>query len=74
MPTSKCLKSRIKQFRFGAVVVVKWSASLPSTLTIRLRIPLKPKVSSVKFVFEKNKKRQGLAHYLKNKTLQWPIL
>ena len=25
-----------------AVVLVKWSACLPSTMTIRVRIPLKP--------------------------------
>ena len=49
----------------GAVVVVKWSACSPSTLTIRVQIPLKPTVVSVKFGFENkkiNKKRPGLAH------------
>ena len=41
-----------------AVVVVKWSACLPSTLTIWVWIPLMPTVFSVKFVFEKNKSKQ----------------
>ena len=40
------------------VVGVKWSACLPSTPTIRVRIPLKPTVFSVKFVFEKNENKQ----------------
>ena len=35
-------------------MVVKWSACLPSTLTIQVRIPLEPTVSLVNFVFEKN--------------------
>ena len=33
----------------GAVVVVKWSECSPSTVTIRVRIPLMPTVFSVKF-------------------------
>ena len=37
-----------------AVLVVKWSACSPYTPTIRVRIPLKPAVFHVKFVFEKN--------------------
>ena len=40
------------------MVVVKWLASLPSTLTIRVQIPLKPTVFSTKFVFEKNENKQ----------------
>ena len=51
-----------------AVVVVKWSACLPSTLTIRVWIPLMPTVFSVKFVFEKNKnkkKEAGVGSFLK---------
>ena len=47
--------------RFGAVVLVKWSA-IP---TIRVRILLTPKVFSVKFVFEKTENGPGLAHFLK---------
>ena len=39
-------------------VVVKWSTFSPSTLTIRVRIPLKPTVFSVKFVFEKKENKQ----------------
>ena len=38
--------------------VVKWTACLSSILTIRVRILLKPKVVSIKFVFEKNKNLQ----------------
>ena len=34
---------------------------LPSTLTIRVRIPLKPTVFSVKFVLEKNENKQKVA-------------
>ena len=52
-----------------AVVVVKWSACSPNYSTIRVRMPLKHTVFSVKFVFEKNenksKKRPRLAHFLK---------
>ena len=54
-----------------AVVVVKWSACLPSTPTIRVRIPLKPTVFSVILCLKRtkiNKKRPGLAHFFK-KTL-----
>ena len=42
----------------GAVVVVKWSAFLPSIPTIRVRITLTPKVFSIKLVFEKSKNKQ----------------
>ena len=52
-----------------AVVVVKWSASLLSTLTFRVRIPLKITVFSVKFVFERNEnkpKEAGVGPFLKN--------
>ena len=40
-----------------AMVVVKWSTCLPSTVTNWVRIPIKPTVFSVKFVFEKNKNK-----------------
>ena len=40
-----------------AVAVVKGAACLPS-LTIRVRIPLKPTVCYVKFVFEKERKNK----------------
>ena len=40
-----------------AMVVVKWSTCLPSTMTNWVRIPIKPTVFSVKFVFEKNKNK-----------------
>ena len=43
---------------YWAVVVVKWSACSPSTPTIRVWIPLKPTILSVKFVFEKNTNKQ----------------
>ena len=49
------------------MVVVKWSVSLPSTPTIRIQIPLKTTVFSVKFVFEKNENKQkeaGLGPFL----------
>ena len=39
------------------VVMVKWSAWLPYTPTIRVRILLKPTVFSVKFVLEKSKNK-----------------
>ena len=38
--------------------VVMWSAYFPSTPTIRVRIPLKPTVFSVKCVFETNENKQ----------------
>ena len=40
------------------VVVVKWSACVPSTPTIRFGIPLKPSVFSGEFVFETNENKQ----------------
>ena len=40
------------------MIVVKWSACLPSTLTIRVRIPLKPTIFPAKYVFEKNENKQ----------------
>ena len=40
------------------LVVVKWSACLPSTLTICVRIPLTATVFSLKFVFGKNESKQ----------------
>ena len=51
------------------MVVVKWSACLPSTPTIRVQILLKPTAISVKFVFEKNKnklKEAGVGPFFKN--------
>ena len=46
----------IKSIPISAVVVVKWSACLPSTLSIRVRIPLNPTVFSA---FEKNENKRG---------------
>ena len=58
-----CKSSRNNIFTSaGTVVVVKWSACSPSTLTIQVRIPLKTTVFS-KFVFEKNKKKQKRGRY-----------
>ena len=57
--------------RLGAVVVVKWSACSFSTKTIRVRIPLKPTVFSVKFVFEMNEdllKEAAVGHFLVRKS------
>ena len=55
-------------WNWAEVVVVKWSACLPSTPMIRVWILLKTTVFSLKFLFEKNKnkqqKRSGLAHFL----------
>ena len=48
--------------------MVKWSADLSSTPTIRVRIPLTPSSFSVKFVFEKNENKQkeaGVGPFLK---------
>ena len=61
--TTKIRHSKLISNR--AVVMVKWSACLPCSLTIRVRIPLKSTVFSVKFMFEENenKKRPGLAHF-----------
>ena len=56
-----------------AVVVVKWSACSPSTPTIRVRIPLKPKVFSIILCLKRtkiNKKRPGLAHFFLKKVLR----
>ena len=39
------------------VVVVKWSACLPSTPTIQVGVPLNPSVFTVNFVFEKNENK-----------------
>ena len=46
-----------------AVLVVKWSACLRSTPTIQVRIPLKPTVFSVKFLFEKKENKQKEAGF-----------
>ena len=61
--TTKIRHSKLISNRAG--VMVKWSACLPCSLTIRVRIPLKSTVFSVKFMFEENenKKRPGLAHF-----------
>ena len=47
-------------------VVVKWSACSHTSPTIRVRIPLKSAVFSVKFLFEK---RPRCVHFLKNHTV-----
>ena len=44
--------------REWAVVVVKWSVFSPSTLTIGVRIPLKPTVFSAILCLKKNKNKQ----------------
>ena len=44
--------------KHSAVVVVKQSACLPSTLMIQVRIQLTPAVFSVKFVFKKKEYKQ----------------
>ena len=46
----------IKTVYAWAVVVVKWSAYMPSIPTIRIRILLMPTVFFIKFVFEKERK------------------
>ena len=58
-------------------MVVKWSACYPSTLTIRVRIPMKPKVFLVKFVFVKNKNKQkqaGVGPFIYVKLISKPRL
>ena len=52
------------------MLVDKWSECSLSTPTIRVRILLKPRVLSVNFVLEKNKKQKGLAHFFK-KSSPW---
>ena len=47
-----------KSLKIRAVVVVKWSACSPSTPTIRVQIPLKLRVFSVEFVFDRNENKQ----------------
>ena len=67
-PTIGTKKQTVPNNQLRAMMVVKWSACSPSTLTIRVRIPLTSAVFSVKSVFEKNENkqnRQGLAHFLK---------
>ena len=39
-------------------MLVKWSEFSPYTPTIRVRIPLKPTVLSIKFVLETNENKQ----------------
>ena len=57
------------QFSYTHRGLVKWSACLPSTPTIWVRILLTPPIFSVKFVVETNEnkeeKRPGLAHFKK---------
>ena len=56
------------------MVVVKWSVCLPSTPTMRVRIPLKSTVLPVKFVFEKNENKQkvaGVGPFLKKEKTKW---
>ena len=55
------------------LVVVKWSACLPSNPLIRVRIPLKPTVFSVKFEFEKNKNIQKEARVGPLKMKGWGL-
>ena len=43
---------------YWAVVVVKWLKCSPSTLTMRVQMPLVPAVFSIKFVFEQNENNQ----------------
>ena len=74
-----CIQVRIQTYvcyqkKHTFIIVGSWcgqvAACSTSTPTIQARIPLKPTVFSVKFVFEKNenkqKKRPGLAHFFKN--------
>ena len=67
---SQCCTERWAKINYHrVVVVVKWSACLPSTPKIRVRIPLKPIVFSVMLCLKRtkiNKKRPGLAHFQKN--------
>ena len=64
-----------KQGKRWAIVVVKWSAYSPSTLTIRVRIQLKPTVFSVKLCLIRtniNKKEAGVGRFLnKDKQAGW---
>ena len=49
-------------------MVVKWSACSPSTLKIRVQIPLKLQFFSVEFVFGKSENKQeeaGMFYFLK---------
>ena len=55
--------------------VVKWSACLPSTPTIRVRIPLKPKVFSIILCLKRtkiNKKEAGVGPLFNNITNEKP--
>ena len=59
----------ITKIKFWAVVVVKWSACLPFTTAIQVRMLRTPTVFSVKFEIEKNKNKQkrgrGWTYYKK---------
>ena len=45
------------------MVVVKWSAFLPSTSSFLIQFPLKPTICWVKFVFENNENKQKEARF-----------
>ena len=61
------LKRFLEQNKDWALVVVKWSTySPPSIPTIRVQIPLKPTVFSVKFVLAKNEMKEKRGR-------DWPI-
>ena len=62
--------SKLKYYRW-AVVVVKWSACLPSSPTIRVRIPLKSIIFLEKLLLKRtkiNKKESGVGPILKQKS------
>ena len=69
-----CKSSRNNIFTSaGTVVVVKWSACSPSTLTIQVRIPLKTKVFLNLCLkrTKKNKREAGLARFLTISSLRF---
>ena len=52
---------------FGALVVFKWSARSSSSLTIRIRIPLRLKfLLRELFIKNENKRQMGMAYLKKN--------
>ena len=68
-PFGRTLRQKNYQYYNGHwdVVVVKWSACSPSTLTIRVQIPLKHTVFSAQFVVKRtkiNKKEAGVGPFL----------
>ena len=71
----KTLTNKVPLTLVGAGAVVKWSTCSPSTLTIRVRILLKPTAFSVQFVFEKNENKQkeaGIGPFEKTTTIPAP--